>query len=40
MLSPGERDWIDAYHAEVLEKLAPRLSAAALDWCGKACAPL
>ncbi|MES2145207.1 MAG: aminopeptidase family protein P, partial [Pseudomonadota bacterium] len=38
MLAPGERDWIDAYHAEVLAKLAPRLSPAALDWCRAACA--
>lgn len=40
MLSPGERDWLNAYHAEVLEKLGPRLSPAALDWCRAACAPI
>jgi Xaa-Pro aminopeptidase len=40
MLSPGERDWLNAYHAEVLEKLAPRLSIEALAWCQQACAPL
>lgn len=39
-LSPGERDWLDAYHAEVLEKLSPRVSAAALDWLKAACAPI
>jgi Xaa-Pro aminopeptidase len=40
MLAPGERGWIDAYHAEVLAKLSPRLSAATLDWCRTACAPI
>ena len=40
MLSPGERDWLNAYHADVLEKLAPRLSIEALAWCQQACAPL
>jgi Xaa-Pro aminopeptidase len=40
MLSPGDRDWLNAYHAEVLEKLAARLSPAALAWCQAACAPL
>lgn len=39
-LSPGDRDWLNAYHAEVLAKLAPRLSAQALAWCQSACAPL
>ena len=38
MLSPGERDWLNAYHAEVLEKLAARLSPEALAWCKAACA--
>jgi Xaa-Pro aminopeptidase len=40
MLSPGDRDWLNAYHAQVLEKLAARLSPAALAWCQAACAPL
>lgn len=39
-LSPGDRDWLNAYHAEVLAKLTPRLSADALTWCQAACAPL
>ena len=39
-LSPGERDWLNAYHADVLAKLALRLSPFALDWCQGACAPL
>ena len=40
MLSPGELSWLNAYHAQVAEKLAPRVSAQALDWLQKATAPL
>ena len=40
MMSPGDREWLNAYHAEVLAKIGPRLSSAALDWCKQACAPL
>jgi Xaa-Pro aminopeptidase len=39
-LAPGERDWLDHYHASVLEKLAPRVAGATLDWLRSACAPL
>jgi Xaa-Pro aminopeptidase len=39
-LSPGEKRWLDAYHAEVLEKLAPRVSGATLEWLKDACAPI
>jgi Xaa-Pro aminopeptidase len=39
-LSPGERRWLNAYHAEVLEKLAPRVAGATLDWLRAATAPL
>jgi Xaa-Pro aminopeptidase len=39
-LSPDERDWLDAYHAEVVVKLSPRLSAPARDWLAAACAPI
>lgn len=39
-LSRGERDWLNAYHAEVLAKIGPRVSPAALDWLGAACAPI
>lgn len=39
-LSRAERDWIDAYHAEVREKLSPRLSDAARGWLSAATAPL
>ena len=40
MLSPDERVWLDAYHAEVLAKIAPRVSGDVLDWLTAACAPL
>ena len=39
-LSPGERDWLNQYHTEVLEKLSLRLSVAARDWLQEACAPI
>ncbi|OYW51816.1 MAG: X-Pro aminopeptidase, partial [Rhodobacterales bacterium 12-65-15] len=38
-LSPGELAWLDAYHAEVMAKLAPRVTGATLDWLQQACAP-
>ncbi|MEM7489622.1 MAG: aminopeptidase P family protein [Pseudomonadota bacterium] len=40
LLSPDERAWLDDYHAGVLERLAPRLDGADLDWLGRMCAPL
>ena len=39
-LAPDERDWLDAYHAGVLERLAPRVSGPTLRWLKDACAPL
>jgi Xaa-Pro aminopeptidase len=39
-LSKGDRDWLNAYHAEVLAKLQSRLSPDALAWCQLACAPI
>ena len=39
-LSPGERDWLNTYHAETLAKLSPRLSVAARAWLEQAAAPL
>ncbi len=39
-LSPDERDWLNAYHAEVIEKIGPRLSDAARDWLSRAAAPV
>ncbi|MFZ5750823.1 MAG: aminopeptidase P family protein [Pseudomonadota bacterium] len=32
MLSQGERDWLNAYHAEVRAAIGPRVSAEARDW--------
>ena len=40
LLSPGERDWLNRYHADVLAKVSPRLSPFAREWCQTACAPL
>jgi Xaa-Pro aminopeptidase len=39
-LAPGERAWLDAYHASVQAKLASRVSGATLDWLVRVCAPL
>ena len=39
-LARHERDWVDAYHAEVLARVGPDLSAPARDWLEAACAPL
>jgi Xaa-Pro aminopeptidase len=39
-LSPGERAWLNGYHAKVLEKLKDRLSEPALHWLTTACAPV
>ncbi len=39
-LSRGERDWLNAYHAEVLSRIGPRVSGGARDWLATAAAPL
>ena len=39
-LSPDERGWLNAYHAEVLDRIGPRLSDAARDWLVRATAPV
>jgi len=39
-LAPGERDWIDTYHAEVLQKIGPRVKGETLNWLTHATAPL
>jgi Xaa-Pro aminopeptidase len=39
-LSRGECDWLNAYHARVLDVLADHLSPHALTWCRSACAPI
>ena len=39
-LSPGERKWLNDYHAETLRKIGHRVSAPARDWLIAATAPL
>ena len=40
MLSPGERAYMDAYHAKVLEKVGPQVKSEVKAWLGTVCAPL
>jgi Xaa-Pro aminopeptidase len=40
MLSAAEIDWLDNYHRQVREKIAPRLSPAAKTWLDAATAPI
>lgn len=40
MLTPKERDWLNAYHAEVLRIVGPQLEGEAGVWLEAACAPL
>jgi Xaa-Pro aminopeptidase len=40
MLSAVERDWLNAYHKEVSEKVGPRLGKAAKTWLDAATAPI
>ena len=40
MLTAGELDWLNAYHAEVFEKIAPGLDGETRAWLEAACAPL
>ncbi|MEL7133205.1 MAG: aminopeptidase P family protein [Pseudomonadota bacterium] len=40
MLDAPSRAWLNAYHAETFEKIAPRVSDAARAWLERACAPL
>ena len=40
LLTDGERDWLNTYHAKVLGTLSERLSTTALAWLKTACAPL
>ena len=40
LLDAGEREWIDAYHAEVAEVVEPQLTGAAAEWLGAETAPL
>jgi Xaa-Pro aminopeptidase len=40
LLTPGERAYVDAYHAETLAKVGPLLDGAVLKWLTAQCAPL
>lgn len=40
MLDPGERDWLNAYHAQVAARLADHVVPATRDWLAAACAPI
>ncbi len=40
LLTPGERDWVDAYHARVRETLSPGLDPETRGWLARATAPL
>ncbi len=40
MLSRAERAWLDAYHADVLERIGPRVDEGTLAWLRAACAPV
>jgi Xaa-Pro aminopeptidase len=40
LLAPSERDWLNTYHAAVLEKLALRVSPTTLAWLTAACTPI
>ena len=40
MLSPGERAWLDQYHANVARLIGPRIQPEAQSWLKAATAPL
>ncbi|MDQ0510245.1 aminopeptidase P family protein [Ancylobacter amanitiformis] len=40
LLTGDERDWLDAYHADVFAKIAPRVDEATRAWLAAATAPL
>ena len=40
MLSPEERTWLDGYHADVFDKIGPRVMPSTRDWLAQATAPL
>jgi Xaa-Pro aminopeptidase len=40
LLSPDERAWIDRYHAQVAERIGPRVEGADRAWLLRMCAPL
>jgi Xaa-Pro aminopeptidase len=40
LLTPAERDWLDAYHARVRAEISPQLDDAARGWLAAATAPI
>lgn len=40
MLARWERDWLNAYHAGVVDKIGPALDAPTREWLSRACAPI
>ena len=40
LLAPWERDWLNAYHAEVATRIGPRVDGAAADWLRRVTAPI
>jgi Xaa-Pro aminopeptidase len=40
LMTPEERQWLDAYHARVLRGVGPALGKAERDWLAAACAPI
>lgn len=40
MLTRAERDWLDSYHQQVLQEIAPALEPTAREWLHERCAPL
>ena len=40
LLTAAERDWLNAYHEGVFERIAPLVTGAVRDWLETACAPL
>ncbi|WP_271299869.1 aminopeptidase P family protein [Sphingomonas sp. CV7422] len=40
LLTPAERDWLDAYHRDVLARIGPALDPATRDWLAAKCAPI
>ncbi|MCV4639235.1 M24 family metallopeptidase C-terminal domain-containing protein, partial [Escherichia coli] len=40
MLNEAERAWLNAYHAQVVEKIGPQLDGEVRAWLERECAPL
>ncbi len=40
LLGPAEREWVDAYHARVAERIGPHLPETLKAWLADACAPI